>query len=243
VVWDAEDLRIMEMFLDGSIDVHWERTKDIFGLNRSIPYEKHEIIEVPLVGMKLKMYDLRRLGKTSKHAGNYGMGPYKFLQILAREDFILPYSVGKKILHRTVEEDPYLQSWHRDIENRLKAYRMLETPLGRRRYFLHSRLNDNLFRAGYAFCPQSTIGEIIEEGIQKIFEKCGDYLRILLNVHDEIIYEVAPHNLARSLVETQEFLEIPFELKGRELRIPCEAKAGMNWGELHEFEPQLEEEV
>jgi len=241
VVWDAEDLRMIEMFLDPDTDVHWERTKDIFGLPRQTPYEKHEKLYIDLVKQKLTMYDLRRLGKTAKHAGNYGMGPYKFLQILAREGFIMDFRVAKGILHKTVDEDPFLQAWHKSVREKLRAYRMLETPLGRRRYFYHSRMNDNLYRAGYAFCPQSTVGELLEDAIQQTFANCADYIDILLNIHDEIIYQVAPHRLADSLHATQKYLEIPLEIKGRTLIIPAEAKAGYNWGELHEFTPQLEE--
>ncbi len=243
IVWDSEDIRTIEMFLDPTKDVHWERTKAIFGIEDHIQYDKHEKLHIPLVNQTLSMYDIRRLGKTSKHAGNYGMGPYKFMQILAREGFILTFSKIKSILHKTVANDAYLQNWQKSVRDKLHAYRMLETPLGRRRYFYHSRMNDNLYRVGYAFCPQSTIGEILEEAIENIFEYHSDYIDILLNIHDEVIYQVAPHRLADSLRDTKRLLEIPLEIKGRVLVIPAEAKAGYNWGELHEFEPQLEKEV
>jgi len=238
VVWDAEDMRTMELFLDGSIDVHWERTKEIFGINHS--YDPHEEIEVPLIHDFINMKDLRTLGKTAKHAGNYGMGPMRFMMILNLQGFHLPYAQCRKILKATVDNDPYLQAWHQRIREEVKATRYLVTPppFSRKRFF-HGRFNENLYRAAYAFKPQSTVGELITEAIQNIFTRCAHYLDILLNVHDEVIYQVPPHLLGQSLVDTREELEIPIELNSRTLVIPAEAKAGLNWGQLEEFKPNL----
>lgn len=95
------------------------------------------------------------------------------------------------------------------------------------------RLNDNLFRAGYAFSPQNTEGEMTEVSIQRIWEELP-WIEILLNVHDEVVFQVDPKDVNRAIVEVRKIMEQTLLIKGRELTIPVDFKVGPSWGELED---------
>ena len=144
-------------------------------------------------------------------------------------------SVCKKLLESAKAKDPHLAEWKRKIREQIKSTRTLTTPLGRKRTFL-GRLNDSTYRAAYAFSPQSTVGELLQIGIQNIYERHSDYIEILLNIHDEVIAQVDNKEsiVASAIADMRKCLEIPIEINGRALVIPTEFKIGPSWGELKE---------
>jgi DNA polymerase I-like protein with 3'-5' exonuclease and polymerase domains len=122
--------------------------------------------------------------------------------------------------------------WKRWIRDELKATRTLITPLGRKREF-RGRLNDDTFRAAYAFRPQSTVGELLQIAIQRIYSECS-FAQVLLNVHDEVVTQILPPDRDRAIRDIRRIMEIPIDVKGRELIIPCDFKVGPSWGEMEE---------
>lgn len=235
VTWESGNDAKIRQYLSGHIDVHWEYAKQIFEIPDNVKYLPSALFRDKFTREDHTLKDFRNLGKTIRHATNYEVGPMQFQGELIKNGFYLEAAVCKKILESAKAKDPHLAEWKRKIRERIKADRTLVTPLGRKRTFM-GRLNDNTYRAAYAFSPQSTVGELLQLAIQDIYEKYSDWIEILLNVHDEVICQVddEPETIDAAIRAVRGSMEIPIDVGGRQLVIPCEFKVGPSWGELKE---------
>jgi DNA polymerase-1 len=233
VDWEAENLVNMEAYEKG-LDVHWEKTKATFSIPSDIEYKPKELYQDSLTREEHTMYMLRYLGKTVKHAGNYGEGPFMLQNTLAREGFYLDVAVCKILIQQTKRSDPMTVEWQRKIRDKIRATRELVSSFGRKRRFL-GRMNDNLWRAAYAFSPQNTVGELLQVALQNVWSNL-DYVEVLLNVHDEIVCQIKPSDRERAISDIREQMTIPLVIHDRELIIPVDFKVGPNWGEMEELD-------
>lgn len=234
VAWEANNIPAIEAFLDPATDVHWENAKKIFGIPDTIKYFPNGLFKDYITRKEHTLYEFRNIGKTIKHATNYGMGPMMLQTILAREGFIFPFSVCKKFLQQTIATDPAGEEWKRMIREKIKASRMLISSFGRKRYFM-GRLGDSLYRAAYAFSPQNTVGEITEVVTQKVWKTVPE-VECLMNVHDELVMQVKPEDLLSVIPKVKKCFKVTLVINRRELVIPCEFKAGSSWGDLVDVE-------
>ena len=232
VTWESEDLPKIEQFLAG-LDVHWENARGLFSMPDTVPYNPKALWKDFFTRQSHTLKEYRDIGKTVVHAANYGMGPRMLQTILARQGFILEYGTCKDLLSAYLSKNPFLGSWHHGIREEIKSRRILVSSFGRKRMFL-GRLNDNLWRAAYAFSPQNTVGEMLQVSIQRIWNECP-YIDPLLNVHDEIVAQVYPEDIPRAMIDIRERMEIPLTIHHRELIIPCDFKTGLSWGQLKEI--------
>lgn len=234
VAWLCEDLQMINAYLNGE-DVHWLKTRELFGILSSIVYDKKTggtiMYRDRFTNEEHSLTELRDLGKIAKHAGNYGEGPYRLQGQLAQEGFHLSFSACKAIIQK-VKDDPFVSSWQRRVREQIKATRTLTSCYGRKRYFM-GRLNDSLFRAAYAFDPQNTVGEMTEVSIREVWRRFP-YIDPLMNVHDEGIYQVDPSRLEEAMADVKSVMEQPLIINGRTLVIPVDFKVGPSWGELEE---------
>lgn len=234
VAYEAEDLERIEMFSRGW-DVHWHNAKLIFGLPLSTPYNPGQEERLAITGDTHSFKELRNIGKTVVHAGNYGMGPKMLQTILAREGFLFAYGVCVKLLEQHKARNPQLLEWQRGIREKLRATRTLVSSFGRKRQFL-GRFNNTLFFAAYAFSPQNTVGEWLQQWTKAIYDKV-DEVEILLNVHDEVVFQYKRENRDSVMKRVLELSKIPIVIHGRELIIPVELSYGPSWGEQEEWKP------
>lgn len=144
-----------------------------------------------------------------------------------------------KVEVKLVEEfqDIYLRKifkgidrWHTDLAQELQTKGHLTTPLGRTRFFLGRLWDDDTLKEAIAFVPQSTIGEILNEGMYRVWDRFdGECVRILAQAHDAILfqYKGEESEILPKIVST---LQIPIPVKGRVLVIPAKIEGvGWNW--------------
>ena len=154
--------------------------------------------------------------------------------ILIREQTYLDEKTCKRFIHAYRTNNILITQWQERTIQEVKEKRRLVTPLGRVRVF-RGRMNQNLYRSAVAFVPQSTVGEMLQLAIQAIHNDL-DYYEPLLNVHDEVVGQCLAEDIPRGVIDIRERMEIPLQIHGRELVIPCDFKSGPNWGELKEVE-------
>lgn len=232
VAWLAGDLRLIELYLEG-VDVHWERTKDLFGLPKDLPYEPKRKYELSAFGEPRTLKWLRDLQKPFTHGGNYKMGYRKLQSELVKEGFDIPLEFCRKALESFRAQNPLTVQWQNKTEETLRATRTLVTPLGRRREF-RGRFTDDLIRAAVAFVPQSTVGEMCQLGMRRMYDKDKNF-QPLFNNHDENLGQCRPKHLASCNKNLIEAMRIPIQVNNRELIIPGESSTGPSWGELEEL--------
>jgi len=184
------------------------------------------------------------IAKMVCHASNYGMKAPTFqLNVLEKSDgaIVLTKKECEEFLHLYHYLFPEIHEWHFDVQCELKNGRVLKNLFGERRNFLEP-FGEELFKQGYAFIPQSTVGEITNYAFSELCilldeGKIPSYwmLDILINGHDSILYQYNKDLDAVDEHKLHEFIR-PFlerelvSTRGEKFSMKSELQTGFNWG-------------
>ncbi|TVQ11551.1 MAG: DNA polymerase I [Leptolyngbya sp. DLM2.Bin27] len=209
---------------------------DVHALTARLLFEKEEITP-----------DERRAGKVINFGIIYGMGAVRF----AREAGV-SRSEAKTFIDRYYERYPKVFEYLQQMQRAAIAQGYVQTICGRRRYFnftdgkLRSlqgtdpatidleRLRTNGYDAGMlraaANAPiQGSSADIIKIAMIRLHELLKDYqANLLLQVHDELVFEVPPAEWAELEPKILATMESAVDLK---VPLKVEAHAGPNWME------------
>ncbi|GAA9317592.1 DNA polymerase I [Helicobacter pylori] len=206
----SQDKDLMEAFLKGR-DIHLETSKALFG--EDLAKEK------------------RSIAKSINFGLVYGMGSKKLSETLN-----IPLNEAKSYIEAYFKRFPsikdYLNRMKEEILKTSKAF----TLLGRYRVFDFTGANDyikgNYLREGVNAIFQGSASDLLKLGMLKVSErfKNDPSVRLLLQVHDELIFEIEEKNALELQQEIQRILNDEVY----PLRVPLETSAFMakRWNEL-----------
>ncbi|WP_139520277.1 DNA polymerase I [Helicobacter pylori] len=206
----SQDKDLMEAFLKGR-DIHLETSKALFG--GDLAKEK------------------RSIAKSINFGLVYGMGSKKLSETLN-----IPLSEAKSYTEAYFKRFPsikdYLNRMKEEILKTSKAF----TLLGRYRVFDFNGVNDyikgNYLREGVNAIFQGSASDLLKLGMLKVSErfKNNPSVRLLLQVHDELIFEIEEKNAPELQQEIQRILNDEVY----PLRVPLETSAFVanRWNEL-----------
>ncbi|WQT07434.1 DNA polymerase I [Helicobacter pylori] len=206
----SQDKDLMEAFLKGR-DIHLETSKALFG--GDLAKEK------------------RSIAKSINFGLVYGMGSKKLSETLN-----IPLSEAKSYIEAYFKRFPsikdYLNRMKEEILKTSKAF----TLLGRYRVFDFNGVNDyvkgNYLREGVNAIFQGSTSDLLKLGMLKVSErfKNNPSVRLLLQVHDELIFEIEEKNALELQQEIQRILNDEVY----PLRVPLETSAFVanRWNEL-----------
>lgn len=185
--------------------------------------------------------DWRQLGKKSGHGANYAMKEATFQDSCLKEmNLVLSKTEANAILEAYHDLFPGIRRWHREIIKTLRNKRQLSNPLGFTRYF-YGRLDDNTFREGFAFKPQSTIPMITNHLMLHLLDARAENkfsFELCLQVHDSLIMLGKPEELLRIGEFCRKLSNWHPEiiLPAGKLLIPVDCEVGNNLKELKTLE-------
>ncbi len=206
----SQDKDLMDAFLKGR-DIHLETSKALFG--EDLAKEK------------------RSIAKSINFGLVYGMGSKKLSETLN-----IPLNEAKSYIEAYFKRFPsikdYLNRMKEEILKTSKAF----TLLGRYRVFDFTGTNDyikgNYLREGVNAIFQGSASDLLKLGMLKVSErfKNNPSVRLLLQVHDELIFEIEEKNALELQQEIQRILNDEVY----PLRVPLETSAFMakRWNEL-----------
>ncbi len=206
----SQDKDLMDAFLKGR-DIHLETSKALFG--EDLAKEK------------------RSIAKSINFGLVYGMGSKKLSETLN-----IPLSEAKSYIEAYFKRFPsikdYLNRMKEEILKTSKAF----TLLGRYRVFDFAGVNDhikgNYLREGVNAIFQGSASDLLKLGMLKVSErfKNNPSVRLLLQVHDELIFEIEEKNALELQQEIQRILNDEVY----PLRVPLETSAfiAKRWNEL-----------
>jgi len=209
------------------IDIHSQTASLIFSKPiDAIKQEDKDQVKCPL---GTGAYTMRFWGKKSNHSFNYDLG-YKAFAILAE----MSEREAKILLERYHHVYPGVRRYHAWIRTKLSKDRTLENLLGRKRVF-RERWGDELFKEAYAFIPQSSVADIINErGVRFIYYNQSLFRPVdLLNqVHDAIAFQMSHKDFswlqhAEVLLRLRDSLQAPLAWRGMEFSIPVDLSVGL----------------
>lgn len=131
--------------------------------------------------------------------------------------------------------NPQIKAWHEDLEKQVFRRGWIENIFGYRRYFWNKK-EPTLIQIAAAWEPQSTVGLLINEGMNTVIETydpdilLNPPIEILLQVHDSLAGQVdedKPELITwlKSVCE----IELPFDIP---ITIPVDVKtSAISWGD------------
>lgn len=210
----SEDENLIQTFRD-EVDIHTRTASEIFGV---APQEVTE--------------ELRRRAKAVNFGIIYGISDYG----LARDTGVSRKEAGQYI-QAYLQSYPGVQKYMETVveEGREKGY--VETAFGRRRYIPELRAKNHMVQANARRIAlntpiQGTSADIIKLAMLKTdaaAKACGLRTHLLLQVHDELLFEVHREDLEAWAEQVKDCMENACRLK-----VPLEVtlKWGENWYEM-----------
>lgn len=211
--------------------------RDSFGLSRTEkkPYDVHKLTFAQMAGIDVSQVtpEQRTAGKTVRHSTNYSAGP----QVLANR---LGIKLGdaKQLIELYHRANPQLRHWYSQIQQELKRSRVLINLFGRKHKFL-DRWGDSLFRSAYSYIPQSTIGDLLNTALLKLYNKLPSIsyeITILLQLHDAIYVMVEEQYIMDTIKTMREAMLIPLYYNNEEFMIDVDFSVGDSWAEGKELD-------
>ena len=173
----------------------------------------------------------RSVAKTVNFGLLYGMGQKKLSETLG-----ISTKEAKEIIEKYFQSFPTVKTYFRSIVDSSKEYGYVETLLKRRRYFDYENATP-MFKAAYEresvnSLFQGSASDLIKlsmNEIHKVIKQENLNAKMLLQIHDELIFEVG---VGEAEALGNRFREIMENIM--ELNIPLKASLniGDNWGEL-----------
>ena len=234
----CRDPKMLEIYRTGG-DIHAQTTSVIYG----IPYEEAADREHP-------EYKERR---TVAKGVNFGLFFGLFPKGLQRQ---LKYKAG---LNPTMKECeailasiragyPMLGKWQEEAKRKAAERCRTQTFLGRRRYLPGIRSTDWGRKSFAERCAlntpiQGTAADILKLAMGRLIAGLPDrpWLRPLLQIHDELVFEIPEDKLREAVTFIRECMEAqPFP----ELDVPlaAEASRGPDFGHMKEMEEDIKDE-
>jgi uracil-DNA glycosylase family 4 len=179
--------------------------------------------------------------KSIVHAYNYKESP-KRLAIEAG----LPFEVGAKVYSTYARSVPEVTAWHERIKDEATRTGRLTTPTGRIRQCFGAcgmvantgALGDEIWRDLVSWKPQTTIPDILNEGMWRTWDQLGDKVLFHQQGHDSHLDSIEPSFLEEYFTSTEVFHRVPILVdKTIELIIPSEMSWGYLWGALKPYKP------
>ncbi len=202
------DKALVEAFKEGK-DIHYETALKIFGADEA----------------KSK----RGVAKSINFGLLYGMGPRKLSQTIH-----VSTKEAKEYIESYFASFPTVKEFLHQVGEKAIELGYSQTLLGRRRYFDFENANAmqhaSYLREAVNTLFQGSAADLIKMSMNKIMsEIIDDEAKLLLQIHDELIFEVKDKNAILFSQKAKEIMERIYELK---IPLKVSVEIGKNWGEL-----------
>ena len=218
------DLRIMAHLADDpGLKSAFQQGVDIHAVTAA------RIFKVPLEEVTKEQ---RGVGKTMNFATLYGQGPHALSKQLG-----VDYATAKGYIDLYFNEFPNVKAWMQKTLERAYQDGYVETLWGRRRFIPELQASNRMMksygeRAAVNHPVQGTSADMIKQAMVKIdavFTKKKLDCILILQIHDELLFECDPACLEDAAYIIREEMESSLELS---VPVVAEIKSGPNWGEM-----------
>ncbi len=214
----------------------YRNSLDVHSVTAKLLFEKDDITP-----------EERRLGKIINFGVIYGMGAQRF----SRESG-LSSTIGKEFIDKYRQRYAKVFDYLESVKKEAVAKGFVTTILGRRRYFNfvsdtlqklrgenpdsidledinYSYQDAQLLRAAANATIQGSSADIIKIAMVKLHEVLKQYqTKLLLQVHDELVFEIPPDELSELETQIKSIMENAFTLS---IPLVIDIHSGKNWME------------
>lgn len=181
------------------------------------------------------------IGKVGILSGQYQV-KWPTLQASVNDDveihgITIDAKTAKKMEAIWPERFPRTVAWWQEVRDQVLTHKFTINPFGRKRIYFGRDDSDSarsaIVREAIADGPQSANAMVLNGALRRLYDKYDPaLLRILQNVHDEILLDCEMKDLRKVARAVRAEMEVPFEVNGRTLVIPAEVSATTrSWSE------------
>ncbi len=215
----SQDKAMMDVFHRGE-DIHTSTAMGLFG-----------------VTAEKVTKDMRRHAKTVNFGILYGLSAFGLSYRMAE----LNLGDAKQYIEKYFATYPGVKAYIEQVKAEVKASAVVVNELGRKRKFPEIKsgqffIRQAAERAAVNFPIQSLAADVIKVAMINIYEALstkyfalGTDCRMLLQVHDELVFEVKEDKVEQYIRLIKPLMEEAIKLS---VPVLCEAKVGNNWGEM-----------
>lgn len=171
----------------------------------------------------------RHIAKSINFGLIYGMGAKKLSQTLR-----IKITEAKEYIERYFASFPTVKHFLEEQKEMILQNGYAQTLLGHRRYFNFDGATDfmksNYLREGINSIFQGSAADLIKLSMLKIYQKYNnDSIKMLLQVHDELIFEVSEDEIVEVSKDIEAIMNNIYKLN---VPLKCGVSIGDNWAEL-----------
>lgn len=175
----------------------------------------------------------RRIAKVINFGILYGMGP----QMLS-ENAGLSFAEARDYIHQYFALHPAITQYMEEMRGRAAGEGFVETLYGRKRFFRNYHLLDRrekgeAERQAINMPVQGTAADMMKDAMIRLAEVIrrdyGDEARMLIQVHDELVFEVKDSRLESFAGAVKQVMENVIKL---DVPILVNLSSGKKWGEM-----------
>lgn len=175
--------------------------------------------------------EMRRMAKTLNFGIVYGMGANAFAKTSG-----LSIVDARRFKEEYFHQFQKIKEWQEEVKDWVRTHGYVTNRNGRRRWLLqatsmYSREAGEAERAAINMPVQGLAADILKIAMVKIYDKFKDNkdVRLLLTIHDELLFEIKDSVVKQIVPEIRKIMESAYEL---EVPVKVDVKTGKNWGEL-----------
>ena len=209
-----ENYELLKAF--DTVDIHRRTAGLLFGFTSSLILTPGDI---GIVDHLEKDGPERFTGKTFRHAGNYDMG--KGTAMITFNTNAQKYDIDMRISEWKAghfidlfhASDPNIRNvFHLSIKAALDSNRTLINPFGRIRQF-NGRMDDSIYKEGYAQIPQSTVADLIDKAAIDIDDEFNGDTNVMFlgENHDSLVIQAPENNWEPYARVMKKYLERPID--------------------------------
>jgi DNA polymerase-1 len=180
--------------------------------------------------------DMRRDAKTINFGILYGLSSFGLTSRISE----VSHADAKTFIEKYFETYPGVRKYMDDIKDEVNTLGLVKNELGRTRKFPEIRSNQFFIRAAAEraainFPIQSLQADIIKMAMININKEIAgksDEVKMLLQVHDELVFEIREDKVEAWVKKLRPLMENSYKLS---LPIIVDAKAGDSWGEMEKI--------
>ena len=230
--WYCRDAKMLEVYQGAEGDIHAQTTAVIY----EVPVK--EAADKNSAGYK----EHRSVAKACNFGVFYGLFPNGLMRNLKKAGIEKTKQECEEIINNPKSGYPQLSLWQEMTKQQARNCGYSETYMGRRRILKGIYSTSWSTRSYWERCAlntpiQGTAAEILKLAMVRILQGLPErpWLRPLLTIHDEILFEVPEEKIEeaaawiRECMETQPFPDF-------DVPIIAEGAAGYKFGELEEIE-------
>ncbi len=214
----SQDKNMMEVFKKNE-DIHTNTASAIFDV---LPGEVTS--------------DMRRDAKTINFGIIYGLSSFG----LASRIGAVSRTNAKEFIDKYFEEYPDVKAYIEQVKMDVNENAFVRNQLGRVRKFPEIRSGQFFVRAAAEraainFPIQSLQADILKIAMINIDKEMvghEDEIRMLLQVHDELVFEIKEGQVEKWVKVIKDYMDSAVQLS---VPVTCEAKAGPNWGDMEKL--------